>query len=381
MSYPPAVYGLLEECAEVSRTIGSNPFMTLHGGGNTSVKTEDVLYVKASGFDLAALTPEGLAPLSRHALAIMLERDHMSDTELVEGYRAARLEPGPAPSIEALLHNFLPHRFVLHSHADAIVTLTNALGADHVALALGVEVLRLPYSMPGFELAQTIREAFAARSSQPLAIVQDHHGLFTYADDADEARALHECLVDRAQSYIFERTGVAFADDDSETRTLHDASGMVALSDQLREFHDGDIYYDVRSSARVDEFLARADLAEVTQRGGASLEHVIRTKRWPMIGVNVPAFAHQYLDYFDRNSARYDVHLTMLDVLPRVALIAGTGLVGIGRTEKEASIAADIYRHTMRIIEAASLLGGYQSVTEQQSFDIEYWELEQVKLR
>ncbi|WP_019147461.1 class II aldolase/adducin family protein [Timonella senegalensis] len=381
MRFPLAVQELVEQCATASRVLGSNPYMTLHGGGNTSVKTDDVLFIKASGFNLATLEAKGLAPLNRFHLDVMLEREHMSDSELVAGYRKARLEPGAAPSIEALLHNFLPHRFVLHSHADAIVTLTNISGVqdDLVDVALGSDILRLPYSMPGFELAKTIRTALAG-GQIPRAIVQDHHGLFTFAETATEALEVHEELVQQAERYISAKTGVLFQDDLDETQR-NDSAELGSLRAALQSLHDGEVYFDIRSSPQIDEFLARPDLSEITARGGATLEHVIRTKRWPMVGVDADSFVDRYREYFERQSARYEEKLVMLDPLPRVALVRGVGLVGIGRSSDEASIAADIYRHTARIISAAELLGRYESVSESQSFDIEYWELEQAKIR
>lgn len=398
MNFPPSVHSLMKECADASRVLGTNPYMTLHGGGNTSVKTNDTLFIKASGFNLGTLTPEGLAPLDRRALDQMLLREDMTDTELVAGYRDARLVPGAAPSIEALLHNYLPQKFVFHSHADAIVTLTNVgnSSVDHVETALGGDILRLPYSMPGFELAQTIRKALLD-GAMPRAIVQDHHGLFTFGDDSSSVLSIHEELVRKAAEYVEVNSGVVFEDDTAETirsmvvclgalqlGTRTEGSGQLALDQLARELaqvYDGEIHLELRDSKEIREFIGRTDVGEITTRGGATLEHVIRTKRWPMIGADVQGFVDKYQDYFSRQSVRYPGQLTMLDPLPRVALLSGVGLVGIGRTESEAKIAADIYRHTMRIIAAAQALGGYLSVSEEQSFDIEYWELEQAKLK
>ncbi|MGO1538471.1 MAG: class II aldolase/adducin family protein [Leucobacter sp.] len=386
---PPA----LMECVEASRRLGGDPFLTLHGGGNTSTKTDDTLWVKASGFNLGTIVPQGFAPLDRTYLDELLSHDSMSDTQLVETLRAALLDPkSKDPSIEAPLHHLLPYTSVLHSHADAIVALTNtAQGLPLVEKVLGDDLLIVGFTMAGFELAKTVDAALKKRGDQPVTgIVLANHGLFTFGDTAEEALARHLELVGAAADYIQQETGVRLEEDTDEVRFSLEEPGD-ASADELRRMSEiqaeiksrtgADWAVQVLQSDDVREFIAREDLARVSQVGTASLEHVIHTKRVPMIDGDFAAYEAAYRDYFDRNAPRSVDDVTMLDPVPRVILDQDLGLITTGRDEKAARIANDIYRHTMRIITAAELLGGYRSVTEEQAFDVEYWELEQRKLR
>lgn len=394
MSYDPTTTPpALHECVEASRRLGGDSFLTLHGGGNTSTKTADTLWVKASGFNLGTIVPAGFAPLDRSQLDELVAHDTLSDSELVEGLRAALLDPNSKdPSIEAPLHHILPHTSVLHSHADSIVALTNTTqGLPLVEKVLGDDLLIVGFTMAGFELGKTVQAALAERGDRPTTgIVLANHGLFTFGDTAESALARHLELVNTAAAYIERETGVRFEDDADETRFSLDEPAHASaeqlrrleeIRDEIRARTDADWAVQALQSEGVSRFVARDDLARVSQQGTASLEHVIHTKRVPMIDGDFAAYEQEYRAYFERNAPRSAEEVTMLDPVPRVILDRELGLVTTGRDKKAARIASDIYRHTMRIIEAAELLGGYRSVTEEQAFDVEYWELEQRKLR
>lgn len=376
---------MLVECARTSRLLGGDPSLVLHGGGNSSAKDGSTIYVKASGHDMATIGPEGFAPLDRQALDVLLDRPALTDGEMVRGLRGALLVPdAPTPSIETLLHNLLPHTSVLHSHADAIVTLTNTRDGDALlARLLGPGVLVLPYCMPGFDLARMVGGEWAQRGSADVSgIVLAHHGLFTFADEAASAYRSHLAIVGRAADLVRDRTGVTFADDPAEVVVQEaDDPQLAAFAEEVRGETGSQVVLRAVRSPAIDAFIARPDLGSVTQRGPATLEHVIRTKRVPLLGRDVRGFVEAYVAYVDRHRHRSATPLLMLDPVPRVVLDASLGLVTTGRTPREAAIAADIYRHTMRIITAAEALGGYVSIDESQAFDIEYWELEQAKLR
>ncbi len=375
------------ELVRASRLLGGDEFLVLQGGGNSSAKQGRRLWVKASGHDMGSIGPAGLPAVDRDALDALMEREELSDTEMIEGYRAALLDPSaPSPTIEAVVHNLVPEAFVLHTHADAIVTLTNTPCWEAlVREALGGEVLLAPFLMPGFGLAVHLGRELAAREGLPRAIVLRHHGLFTWGATAREAFELHLELVERAEALVRERTGVVFAEDEDERSvwsTEEDApAALRELVERASAYLGAPAVGLATTSPQVEAFLARPDLAEVTQRGTASLEHVIHTKRVPLLGTDLEAFASEYRAYVAEHRARANGPVTELDPMPRVALVEGLGLVALAPNEKRARVARDIYRHTMRVIEAAEALGGYETVTPAQAFDIEYWELEQAKLR
>lgn len=370
------------ECIRASRLLGSDPYLVLHGGGNISVKDGDTIYVKASGHDMGTITPSGLAPLQRNYLASMLAKESMSDGEMMAGYRVALRDGSfPNPSIETLLHNYLAPNFVLHTHADAIVTLTNTVhGSRLVAEALGDDVGIIDYTFPGFVLAKTVQAAFAD-PSELEGIVLSNHGLFTMAASAPKAYRKHRDLVTRAGKFIFDHTGVTFADDLLETVADPHSPGARALHRRATAAYGGDFYIHALNSPQVRDFFDHPAFPEIALRGPTTLEHVIRTKRIPALSEDLESYAVDYRAYFDGHQKRSDQSLVMLDPSPRVVLDVELGIVGLGRTAREASIAADVYRHTVRIILAAEALGGYRSVQESAAFDIEYWELEQAKLR
>lgn len=368
-------------CIYASRLLGQDPFLVLYGGGNISVKNDHTVWVKASGHEMGAITPEGLAPLDRHKLDRMLEQHAMSDSDMVAGYRDALRDQGFAtPSIETLLHNYLPSRFVLHTHADAIVALTNTVaGSTMLTEALGDRVRVLPYCFPGFVLAQLV----AREIKNPLeldGIVLTHHGLFTLDDDGALAYRKHQSLVERAESFIREATGVTFVDDPDETITT-DSPELRALHERLSETYGGEFFLTQRSSRSISNFFELPNFPEISQRGPTTLEHVIRTKRVPALLEELESYGDAYGAYFSAMRSDYAENLIMLDPSPRVVLDASLGIVGVGRSASEAAIAADVYRHTIRVITVAEALGGYRTVSAQQAFDIEYWELEQAKLR
>ena len=379
--YFPGVPPEVLECIIASRLLGQDPFLVLYGGGNISAKNDATVWVKASGHDMGTITPEGLAPLEREQLHQMLRKDAMSDSDMVAGYRSAlRDSSHGTPSIETLLHNHLPAQYVLHTHADAIVTLTDtADGGDLVVQALGAGVRVLPYCFPGFALAKLIEaEIYNPRDLE--GIVLTHHGLFTMDDDAAEAYRKHQVLVERAEAFIRKRTGVSFVDDPNESITTESAE-LSHLRDRLVSTYGGEFHLVQRSSPAISKFFAIPGFPEITQRGPTTLEHVIRTKRVPAFLEDLEAYGQRYGEYFAALKVGHPEDLIMLDASPRVVLDVSLGIVGVGRSASEAAIAADVYRHTVRVITAAEALGGYSPVSPQQAFDIEYWELEQAKLR
>ncbi|MFH5821982.1 class II aldolase/adducin family protein [Georgenia sp. AZ-5] len=381
---PPtdAVERLVGETLHASRLLGRDPFLVLHGGGNTSAKTADHLWAKASGFDLGQLGREGLVQLRNDVLARMLATWGLSDGEMMAGYEKATVGTGaPAPTIESLLHHALPLASVLHTHADAIVALTDTVhGPSLPAEALGDGVIVLPYVMPGFDLATTVAAARRDRGDGARAVVLAHHGLFTMGDDPREAYERHVELVARAEDFVASETGLALAAPLPVTGGDVAPAGLDGLREDLEAHATVPPHVAAWQDGEVREFISRPDLHEVSQRGPTTLEHVIRTKRVPMIDGDVAGYVRRYAHYVERHRQRSPA-VRMLDPVPRVVLDGTLGLVTTGPDARAVGAVRDIYRHTIRIITAAERLGGYRTMSEAQAFDIEYWELEQRRLR
>ncbi|WP_028709173.1 bifunctional aldolase/short-chain dehydrogenase [Propionicicella superfundia] len=379
----------VEQLAYVSRLLGSDPDLVLHGGGNTSVKSTvtditgaivDTLLVKGSGYDLATIPPKGFAPLRLARLRELLDVARLDDTRMMSELRCALLDGGaPDPSVEALLHAALPQPWVLHTHADAIVTLTHVPDEGLVSRVLGPDVLVVPYIMPGFDLARLASRLWAEQASgTTVGLVLRGHGLFTVGATAEEAYTRHLALVDRAAAHLAAAVGPA-----PTPGALPGVPGveLAALRRSLSEAAGAPLVMSRHVDVATAAFVARDDLATVTQQGPATPEHSIRTKRVPLVGTDVAAYVAAYEAYVAENEARRGSPVTRLDPAPRVVLDPRLGMLTAGRTVKDADIARDVYRHTMRVITAATACGGYVAPTAEEIFDVEYWDLEQAKLR
>ncbi len=371
-----------------SRLLGRNPALVLHGGGNTSVKVDEkdffgepvsLCYVKGSGWDLATIEREGFSPVRMSALLKMAELPTMSDSDMVLQQRAAMTNPNaPAASIEAILHAILPFKFVDHSHANAIAALTgNKDGEARVKEVFGKRVLVLPYVMPGFVLAKQVNEVLKThdlRAEGIEGIVLMKHGLFTFADDAKKSYELHIEMVTMAEQYLASRAKSVLGSVEATGSLLELATLRKAVSTkrgfaQIAKWNPAAAAY-------------AANLTDAGTRGPLTPDHSIRTKRVPaVIGEDISAgvqkFADDYQAYFERNAKGQ----TMLDAAPRFALWANNGIVSFGDTVKDANIVADIAAATAETVALGEATGGWEPLSEKDIFEIEYWELEQAKLR
>ncbi|MDH4309306.1 MAG: bifunctional aldolase/short-chain dehydrogenase [Acidimicrobiia bacterium] len=385
--------GPLAECAYGSRLIGSDPSLVLHGGGNTSVKadfidiTGDViktLYVKGSGWDLATIEPAGFTPLPLDRLRALLALDTLADPNMMKELSAARLDPSaPQPSVETLLHAFLPHRAIQHSHADVIVTLTNlADGTDRVREVLGDSVVVIPYVMPGFDLAKCVAETWADQvEAGKIGMVLLNHGLFTFGDSTRIAYERHVELINRAERWLDERAPRAHTPSDQPLPVVP-AVELAELRRRVSDTAGRPMVMTRHVDAISARFVRRPDLADLATRGPLTPDHVIRTKRLPMVGTGVESYAEAYREYFVEHEHRGRTDLTMLDPAPRVIVDPRLGVLTIGDTATAADIGADIYAHTIPVLERSEdHLGGYVALDAGDLFDCEYWDLEQAKLR
>jgi rhamnose utilization protein RhaD (predicted bifunctional aldolase and dehydrogenase)/NAD(P)-dependent dehydrogenase (short-subunit alcohol dehydrogenase family) len=382
----------LSESVHYSRLIGSDPSLVLHGGGNSSVKTRwrditardvDVLFVKGSGAEMSTITPAEFAPLDLRRLHQLLELESLGDTQMMRELAAASLDPeAPRPSVESLLHAFIPFPAVQHSHADAIVTLTNAANGERIVKdVLGDQVVVVPYVMPGFDLAREVRRVWEEQSQVGArGIVLMKHGLVTFGATSREAYEEHVELLRLAEVWLDEHAPLP----ETEPAQLPDVP-LAELADlrlDVSRTAGRPLVLQRQTDEVVRRFVARPDVTALTTRGPLTPDHVIRTKPAPLVGRDVDAFADSYSAYFEKHAPRIDTGLEMLDPAPRVILDPEIGMITVGSSAHEAQVAADIYHHTMPVLERAEdHLGGYVGLPPERLFEVEYWELEQAKLR
>jgi rhamnose utilization protein RhaD (predicted bifunctional aldolase and dehydrogenase)/NAD(P)-dependent dehydrogenase (short-subunit alcohol dehydrogenase family) len=376
-----------------SRLLGREPALVLHGGGNTSVKAttrdvfgmeHDALFVKGSGWDLATIEPQGFAPVRLDVLQRLVELPSLSDSELVRAQRSALFDPGaPDPSIEAVLHAIIPFAFVDHTHADAVVAITNTPGGDARAReVVGPRLLLVPYVMPGFQLARVVLEMTRAIEwSACDGLILLSHGIFTWGSTARASYDSMIRLVTRAEAYL--DTCGAFGAVQRAECGSEDLAGLSRVRRAVSRAAGRAMIARLSRTAESCGFAARRDVDGVASRGPVTPDHVIRTKRVPvLIGRDSTAatntFVEEYAAYFRRHA---DATLTMLDPAPRWAVWPGHGVVAFGPTLAEANIVGDIAAHTVSVIQWAEALGGWRALPESDLFAVEYWELEQAKLR
>ncbi|SVB04187.1 uncharacterized protein METZ01_LOCUS157041 [marine metagenome] len=372
-----------------SRLIGQDPGLVLHGGGNTSVKASytdlfsdrhEVLYVKGSGWDLETIEAEGFSPVRLDILCRLARLPSLTDSDMVRAQRGALLNPSaPNPSVEAILHAIIPYRFVDHSHADAVVTLTNtAQGEERIRSLYGNRVLIVPYVMPGFDLAKKVAEMTLETDWAELeGMVLMNHGLFTFSDDAKSSYDAMIQLVSEAELEIGPRTTPAVVSTDLcalDLARLRSAVSRSAGCPMLARINQSDASQD---------FAARSNVADIATRGPLTPDHVIRTKRLPLIvegdfTESLVRYTQDYEDYFVRHSSD---HHTRLDSAPRWAVWPGQGTVAFGRSLKDLYVVGDIVEHTCSAIADGEHLGGWRALPAEDIFAVEYWELEQAKLK
>ncbi len=395
-----------------SRLLGGDPRLVLHGGGNTSVKTVlpdllgepvEVLCVKGSGWDMAAIEPAGLPAVRLAPLRKLRDRDALSDEDMVRIQRANLIDPGaPNPSVETLLHAFLPHKFIDHTHATAVLSLADQPdAAERCADLYGDRVGIVPYIMPGFLLAKKAAEVYEADPSvEGLVLLK--HGVFSFGVTARQAYERMIAIVSRAEEHLAHGRRNVFAPARLPGAVAGAAEiapilrGACALADPATPGNYKRFVLDFRDGPAVRNFVDAAELHAFALAGVATPDHTIRTKNYPMI-VPAPAagrldefagatraavarFIADYHAYFARHNAASAVKKRELDPAPRVILVPGVGLFGLGRSAKDAAIAADLAESWVATVTDAEAIGTFESLSEAELFEMEYWSLEQAKL-
>jgi rhamnose utilization protein RhaD (predicted bifunctional aldolase and dehydrogenase)/NAD(P)-dependent dehydrogenase (short-subunit alcohol dehydrogenase family) len=332
-------------------------------------------------------------------------REKLSDEEMVRLQRANLIDPAsPNPSVETLLHAFIPHKFVDHTHSTAVLALTDQPDGEALCREVfGARAGYVPYVMPGFGLAKAAAQVFDADSSvEGLILVK--HGIFSFGADARESYERMIALVTLAEQRLAKNRKPAFIAAKLPARPARPAQladvapvirGACGLPDGKLEGAWKRFILDFRGSDAVMNFVNGSDLARYGQAGVVTPDHNIRIKNRPLVvavpegaladfGASVRAavtsYAERYRDYFIRNNARVGGTKTMLDPHPRVVLVPGLGLFGLGRSKKDAKIAADLAEAAVATITDAEAVGRFDPLPESDLFDVEYWSLEQAKL-
>jgi rhamnose utilization protein RhaD (predicted bifunctional aldolase and dehydrogenase)/NAD(P)-dependent dehydrogenase (short-subunit alcohol dehydrogenase family) len=394
-----------------TRLLGSDPKLVLHGGGNTSVKTRvkdllgdlvDVICVKGSGWDMGNIEPAGLPAVRLAPLRRLRPLDRLSDEDMVNYQRVNLLDSSaPNPSVETLLHAFLPHKFIDHTHSTAVLALTDQLDGENIVRGVfGDRVAYVPYTIPGFALARSVAEIFEKnRNVEGLVLLQ--HGIFTVGESAREAYERMIGFVGLAEERL-KRGRRSMAAAAIPERLAPPAEIAPILRGACAIAHDeksGNVKRQIlcfRSSPAIRHYVNGSGLSRYSQQGVVTPDHTIRTKNWPLV-VPVPEasglaewkeavtravadFISRYREYFASNNSRSESKKTILDPYPRVVLVPGLGLFGLGASAKDAAVAADIGENTIEVITDAEAIGRYQPISEADMFDVEYWSLEQAKL-
>ena len=383
---------LLQLRAYTSRLLGKEEDLVLHGGGNTSVKIreknifgkeEDLLYVKGSGWDLATIEPPGFSPVKLSALCRLAELDQLSDMEMVKYQRMALTNPSaPNPSVEAILHAIIPYKFVDHTHADAVVVMTNTPGGKkRIQETFGKRILIVPYVMPGFILAKKIFEMTKGLDWSTIdGMILLNHGVFTFHDDPKISYENMIKIVSKAENYLKKKGIKAIKKQKAEKVDL---LKIARLRRQLSLVWEKSVLCRLDNSGQSVAFSNLKKLKSIVNRGPLTPDHIIRTKRTPIIISNdfekdLNSYSSAYRQYFEKHKIDGQ---TQLDAAPRWAVWPGQGTLSFGPTVKAINIIEDISRHTKKAIYQAEQLGGWKALPHSDLFEMEYWSLEQAKLK
>jgi len=404
-----------------SNNLGADRTVCNWGGGNTSSKTTlpdhmgrptRVLWVKGSGSDLATVTEASFTGLRLDDLLPLLERERMSDTDMVAYLGYCYSQPGrPRPSIETLLHAFLPAAEVDHTHADAANFLACATDGERLARTLfGDELVWIPYIRPGHALSRQVALAVRANPRAKLVILAKH-GLITWGETEQGCTASTMAMIARANGFVRDRlSDPAFGGPRCAVLAAQERRALVAeVAPTLRGLVSGQRKAILRfeDTSDVLEFASSADAPRLTGIGAACPDHLVHTKPWPLLvdwtpeqgaaalkdalGRGVEGYIARYNRYLEQNAGQdldpygdtpvYRQTDAATDPAPRVVLIPGVGMITTGKDAAAADVSAQLYHRAVAVMRGAEACGGFTSLTDAESYAVEYWPLEQYKLK
>ncbi len=390
-----------------TRLLGRNSELVLHGGGNTSVKTSikdidgknyDVLCVKGSGWDMAEIEPAGLPAVKLNPLLALKNKKYLSDEDMVAYQKRNLIDiKSPNPSVETFLHAFLPFKFVDHTHSDAIMDVTNRQNGKNLCKKIfGTKVSIVPYVMPGFCLAQKINEIYKKNPNINCLILLNH-GIFTFDDDAKKSYDLMIKYVSIAEKTIRKLKRKKLKQIKKYNTQFKPHEIAPILRGLLSENKDQKFILNYRSNKTLDYFINGKDVKRYSCIGTATPDHVIRVKPFPLVispkrNSNIEGFKklaekkfkdyrNKYVKYFNTNKKKVKGKKTMLDTSPRVILVQNVGLFSVGDSLNASKIAGDLTETNARVISSVEETTKYKFIPEKDLFDVEYWSLEQAKIK
>ncbi len=408
-----------------ARLLGSDPELVLHGGGNTSVKSHTidllgnkipVLHVKGSGWDLATIEPEGHPAVRLEPLIELKKLRELSDEDMVSAQRQNLLNPNsPNPSVETLLHAFIPDKFIDHTHSLAVLALANQPNASEICKKVfGNKVAIVPYVMPGFDLAKAAFKEYEKAKEYALSqgnklegMILINHGIFSFGETAKTSYDRMITLVNIAETHLTRKINLDLnpkIKTNSFSATLLPYLRGLLIRTAKKNNANNKWIFDVRNNQSINEILNSSDLSNLIKRGVATPDHVIRTKSIPLLlddsklskenifndkeitnwikdaEASLDSYIKDYESYFLRNNNLAAEKKKQLDPIPRIILMPTIGLIGIGADKKSSKIAADIGQAWVETLLSAESTGSFMPVNEKDTFDLEYWSLEQAKL-
>ena len=391
-----------------TRLLGRNNELVLHGGGNTSVKTTikdidgkkyDVLCVKGSGWDMAEIEPEGFPAVKLQPLLSLKNKKYLSDEDMVSYQKRNLINiKSPNPSVETFLHAFLPFKFVDHTHSDAIMNVTNRIsGFNFCKKIFGNKVSIVPYVMPGFSLAKKINEVYSKNPNINCLILMNH-GIFTFADSAKEAYSLMIKYVSQAERAI-KKLKIKKIKQIKAFSTKFEAHEISPIIRGLLSNNNPDQKFIVnfKTNSHLKYYMNGKNVKSYSSKGTATPDHVIRVKPFPLIITPkknssledfkltakkaFESYRKKYISYFNKNKNKVKGKKVMLDTSPRVILVQNIGMFSVGKDLNAAKIAGDLTETNAKVIASVEETSKYKFIPEKDLFDVEYWSLEQAKIK
>jgi len=390
-----------------TQLLGKNKELVLHGGGNTSVKTTikdidgkkySVLCVKGSGWDMADIEPAGLPAVKLEPLLALKKKKYLSDEDMVSFQKRNLIDiKSPNPSVETFLHAFLPFKFVDHTHADAILNVTNRPGGLNFCKKIfGNKVGIVPYVMPGFMLAKKVSEIYS-KNPKINCLILMNHGIFTFADDAKDSYNLMIKYVSKAESAVKKLKSKKIKQIKKFTTRFNIHEIAPIIRGLLSENKDQKFVVNYRLNKHLKYFINGKSVRSYSSKGTATPDHVIRVKPFPLIitpkknssigEFKIAAkkafenYRKKYIRYFNINKNKVKGRKVMLDTSPRVILVQNVGMFTVGKDLIAAKIAGDLTETNAKVITSVEETSTYKFIPEKDLFDIEYWSLEQAKIK
>jgi len=390
-----------------TRLLGRNKELVLHGGGNTSVKTTvrdidgrnyKVLCVKGSGWDMADIEPAGLPAVKLDPLLALKNKKYLSDEDMVTYQKKNLINiKSPNPSVETFLHAFLPFKYVDHTHADAVLNVTNRPGGlSFCKKIFGNKVSIVPYVMPGFMLSKKIHEIYSKNQNINCLILMNH-GIFTFANNCKEAYDLMIKYVSKAERAVKELKNKKIKQIKKFSTKFEPSEIAPIIRGLLSENNDQKFVINYRLNNHLKYFINGKNVRTYTSKGTATPDHVIRVKPFPLIitpkrNSTVEEFRitakkafenyrKKYIHYFNVNHRKVKEKKVMLDTSPRVVLVQNVGLFSVGKDSSAAKIAGDLTETNAKVISSVEETSTYKFIPEKDLFDVEYWSLEQAKIK